>query len=340
MISFRNDYSEGAHPAVLAALERTNLVSTPGYGCDEFCRAAAEKIKARFACPQADVHFMIGGTITNLTAIAAFLRPWEAVIAASTGHIYVHETGSVEATGHKVYAVPAPGGKLTPALIRQAVLLHRDGNEEHMVTPKLVYLSDATELGTIYTKSELTAIRDACRELGLWLYLDGARMATALVSGPNDLVPEDFAQLCDAFYIGGTKDGLLFGEALVLVNDALKPFFRNVLKQRGGMLAKGRLLGVQFGAFLEDDLWLTIARHANEMAARLASAIREKGYPFYAESCTNQLFPILPDGKVDELRKSFDFDFIAKTDETHTAVRFVTSWATSAENVGLLAAAL
>ena len=340
MIYFRNDYSEGAHPKVLQALVETNLVSTPGYGCDEYCACARELLRERFACPNADVHFLVGGTQTNLTAAAAFLRPWEAVIAADTGHIAVHETGAIEATGHKVYVVPGVDGKLTPAAIRTAVRDHQTGTEEHMVLPRMVYVSDSTELGTIYTRAELQALSDTCRELGLYLYLDGARMAMALTAQGNDLVPEDFAQLCDAFYLGGTKNALLFGEALVIVNNALKPYFRNVMKQHGGMLAKGRLLGVQFAAILQDDLWLQTARHANELAQRLAAALTAMGVPLYAASPTNQVFPIFTNAQVEALRQDFSFEFIARVDENHSAIRFVTSWATRPEDVDALICAV
>lgn len=336
MIYFRNDYSEGAHPKVLQALVETNLVSTPGYGCDEYCACARELLRERFACPNADVHFLVGGTQTNLTAAAAFLRPWEAIIAADTGHIAVHETGAIEATGHKVYVVPGVDGKLTPDAIRTAVRDHQTGTEEHMVLPRMVYVSDSTELGTIYTRAELQALSDTCRELGLYLYLDGARMAMALTAQGNDLVPEDFAQLCDAFYLGGTKNALLFGEALVIVNNALKPYFRNVMKQHGGMLAKGRLLGVQFAAILQDDLWLQTARHANELAQRLAAALTAMGVPLYAASPTNQVFPIFTNAQVEALRQNFSFEFIARVDENHSAIRFVTSWATRPEDVETL----
>ena len=336
MIYFRNDYSEGAHPKVLQALVETNLVSTPGYGCDEYCACARELLRERFACPSADVHFLVGGTQTNLTAAAAFLRPWEAVIAAETGHIAVHETGAIEATGHKVYVVPGVDGKLTSDAIRTAVRDHQTGTEEHMVLPRMVYVSDSTELGTIYTRAELQALSDTCRELGLYLYLDGARMAMALTAQGNDLVPEDFAQLCDAFYLGGTKNALLFGEALVIVNNALKPYFRNVMKQHGGMLAKGRLLGVQFAAILQDDLWLQTARHANELAQRLAAALTAMGVPLYAASPTNQVFPIFTNAQVEALRQNFSFEFIARVDENHSAIRFVTSWATRPEDVETL----
>ena len=336
MIYFRNDYSEGAHPKVLQALVETNLVSTPGYGCDEYCACARELLRERFACPNADVHFLVGGTQTNLTAAAAFLRPWEAIIAADTGHIAVHETGAIEATGHKVYVVPGVDGKLAPDAIRTAVRDHQTGTEEHMVLPRMVYVSDSTELGTIYTRAELQALSDTCRELGLYLYLDGARMAMALTAQGNDLVPEDFAQLCDAFYLGGTKNALLFGEALVIVNNALKPYFRNVMKQHGGMLAKGRLLGVQFAAILQDDLWLQTARHANELAQRLAAALTAMGVPLYAASPTNQVFPIFTNAQVETLRQDFSFEFIARVDENHSAIRFVTSWATRPEDVETL----
>ena len=205
MISFRNDYSEGAHPQVLAALEKNNLVTTCGYSMDDFCAEARGIVRARFSCPQADVHFMVGGTIANTTVIAAALRPWEGVIAADTGHINVHETGAIEASGHKVCAIEAPGGKLTPALVRELLRRHCDGQDEHMVLPRMVYISDATELGTIYTKSELSALHDVCREYGLYLFLDGARLPAALVAEGNDLAPADFAKYCDVFYIGGTK---------------------------------------------------------------------------------------------------------------------------------------
>ncbi len=256
MYFFRNDYSEGALPQVLDALNQTNALSTVGYGLDPFCAEAASSIRRRFACPDAAVHFLMGGTQVNLTAISALLRPWEAVIAASSGHIAVHETGAVEATGHKVCTVPSGDGKLRPEQIRAVCAAHTD---EHMVLPKLVYVSDSTELGTVYTRRELEALSETCRALGLALYLDGARLAVALDA--SDVRPEDLPALCDAFYIGGTKNGLLFGEALVVVREAWKSNFRHAVKQRGGMLAKGRLLGVQFQALLQDDLWLRSAAH-------------------------------------------------------------------------------
>lgn len=336
MLHFRNDYSEGAHPRVLQALTDTNLEATDGYGVDPHCHAAADRLREIFGCPGADVHFLVGGTQTNLVAAAAFLRPWEAIIAADSGHVAVHETGAIEATGHKVYVMPGENGKLTPALIRRAVADHQTGTEEHMVLPRMVYVSDSTEFGTIYSRAELQALHDVCRELGLLLYLDGARMAAALTAEGNDVQPEDFAQLCDAFYVGGTKNALLFGEALVIVNPDLKPFVRNMIKQRGGMLAKGRLLGVQFEALYRDDLWLETARHANTQAQRLASGLKKLDVPLFIDSPTNQIFPILPNRVVEVLRGGFAFDFIAPMEGDRSVIRFCTSWATPKENVDFL----
>lgn len=338
MISFRNDYSEGAHPQVLAALEKNNLITTCGYSMDCFCDEAKDIVRARFSCPQADVHFMVGGTIANTTVIAAALRPWEGVIAADTGHINVHETGAIEASGHKVCAIEAPDGKLTPALVREIMRRHCDGQDEHMVLPRMVYISDATELGTIYTKSELSALHDVCWEYGLYLFLDGARLPAALVAAGNDLAPADFANYCDVFYIGGTKNGLLFGEALVITNDSLKPHFRNMIKQRGGMFAKGRLLGVMFEALMEDGLYERTGAREVALAMRLRAAFEKKGWPLLYDSPTNQQFPIVPDAALEELAKDYSFSDWARVDGTHRAVRFCTSWATREEDVDKLIA--
>ena len=340
MISFRNDYSEGAHPQVLAALEKNNLITTCGYSMDCFCDGAKDIVRARFSCPQADVHFMVGGTIANTTVIAAALRPWEGVIAADTGHINVHETGAIEASGHKVCAIEAPDGKLTPALVREVMRRHCDGQDEHMVLPRMVYISDATELGTIYTKSELSALHDVCREYGLYLFLDGARLPAALVAEGNNLAPADFANYCDVFYIGGTKNGLLFGEALVITNDSLKPHFRNMIKQRGGMFAKGFLFGTQFKAYFKDDLWLSMARHAVSQAQRIQAAAIEKGYSLYAVSPTNQVFLVLSHTQIERLKQDFAFELNGYVDKDHEAARFVCSWATRPEAVDALIAAL
>lgn len=340
MATFRNDYSEGAHPQILDALVRTNAEATCGYGRDEYCIRAAQTVRARFACPLADVHFMVGGTATNQALIAAALRPWEAVIAAATGHINVHESGAVETCGHKVLSAAMPDGKLTPDAVRAIAEAHLDGDDGHMVVPRMVYVSDSTELGTIYTKAELTALHETCRALGLYLYLDGARMAQALAAEGNDLAPEELAQLCDAFYIGGTKNGLLFGEALVIVNDALKPHYRNVMKQHGAMLAKGRLLGVQFLAYFENDLWLSMGKHAVEQAQALADGLEKKGFKFYVNSPTNQIFPILTDAQYAAVQERFGCEFTAKVDAEHTVARFVTSWATEPSAVQEALAAL
>lgn len=340
MISFRNDYSEGAHPSVLAAISEHNFQTTCGYSMDHFCAETADQVRALCACPGADVHFIVGGTLANTIIISAALRPWEGVIAATTGHINVHETGAIESSGHKVCSIEAKDGKLTPALVREVMRAHCDGKDEHMVLPRMVYISDATELGTIYTKAELAALREVCDEYGLYLFLDGARLPAALVAERNDLDITDFAKYCDAFYLGGTKNGLLFGEAVVLTNDALKPHFRNMIKQRGGMFAKGFLFGVQFGAYLKDRLWLEMARHAVSQAQRIAKAAEEKGYELYAQSPTNQVFVVLSHEKMAELEKTFIFEVFGHVDETHEAVRFVCSWATKAESVDALIGAL
>lgn len=324
MYSFRNDYSEGAHPRVLEALTKTNLVQTIGYGCDPYCDEAANLIRSLCEAPGADVHFLVGGTQTNLVVLDVLLQSYEAVIAAQTGHINVHETGAIEATGHKVCTVPSPDGKLTPALVDSVVMAH---SGEHMVLPRVVYISDTTEVGTVYTKAELTALRDYCDAHDLFLFLDGARLGTALTSPENDLSLPDLARLTDAFYIGGTKNGVLFGEALVMTADC--PHFRWHMKQRGAILAKGRLLGVQFQAILEDGLYFNLARHANNLAFRLRDGIAALGYPFPVPSPSNQQFPVLPNPVVKHLQElGYEFEIDHAVDEHHTCIRLVTSWAT------------
>ena len=325
MYSFRNDYSEGAHPKVLQALADTNLVQTVGYGTDPLCKTARDTVRRLCNAPQADVHFLVGGTQTNLLVIESLLQPYEAVIGAHTSHINTHETGAIEATGHKVCSIYAPNGKLTPALV-ETVLAEHNGTE-HMVAPKMVYVSDATEIGTIYTKSELTALRACCDAHGLFLFLDGARLGSALTSPDNDLTLPDLAALTDAFYIGGTKNGALFGEALVM--NTPNDHFRWHMKQRGAMLAKGRLLGVQFQALLEDGLYFDMARHANDMAFRLRDGVAALGYPFPVPSPSNQQFPVLPNTVMEQLRSmGYEFEIDRPADPDHTIVRFVTSWAT------------
>ena len=328
MYSFNNDYSEGAHPKILEAMINANLTQNTGYGLDAHCLRAADLIRQEIRRDDADVHFITGGTQTNLIAIGAALRPWQAVIATDKGHVNVHETGAIEATGHKVLAMPSPDGKLTPALIRKALDCHTD---EHMVQPKMVYISNSTEIGTQYTKAELEAVHHICRQKDFYLFLDGARLGSALTSRENDLTLEDIARLTDIFYIGGTKNGALFGEALVICHPDLKPDFRYMVKQRGAMMAKGWLLGIQFEELFRDSLFYDLAAHANEMASILKKGIEACGYPFYSASSTNQLFPILPDSILEKLRKDFLFSVQEKTDEGHTAIRLVTSWATSEE---------
>lgn len=330
MICFNNDYSEGAHPAILQALAAENLHQNPGYGTDVHCAAAAARIRELAECPGADIHFLVGGTPCNLISLTAFLRPHQAAIAAQTGHIATHESGSIEAAGHKVCTIEAPEGKLTAELVRRVAAEHTD---EHMVQPKLVYISDSTELGTIYTRAELASLRAVCDELGLYLFLDGARLASALTCPENDMTLADLAALTDAFYIGGTKNGMLIGEALVITNDALKADFRYIMKQRGGMLAKGWLIGMQFEILLQDGLYFENARHANAMAARLREGLAAAGCRFVADSPTNQIFPILPRAAADTLAEEFSFECWGAGDEAFQPIRLVCSWATKQEDV-------
>lgn len=328
MIHFRNDYSMGAHPAVLEALCRTNDELTIGYGCDEHCESASETIRELCDCPGAAVHFFTGGTQVNKTAIGAFLRSYEAVIAPEAGHICVHESGAVEQDGHKVIHCPASDGKLTAEIIRSVLASH---SGEHMVVPRLVYISNTTELGTVYTRSELEALHGICAEQGLILYCDGARLGSAMDAG--DTAFAHYARFCDAFTIGGTKNGLLFGEALVVTNAALFPFFRHCMKQQGAILAKGRLLGVQFRAVLKDGLYLDLARHANALARRLTGGLRAKGVPLLVDSPSNQVFPIFPNETVKRLEEQAVFEVQQPVDSGHTCIRLVTAWNSAEEDV-------
>lgn len=338
MYSFRNDYSEGAHPKVLQALTDTNLVQTCGYGLDPICEEARDLIRSLCDAPEADVHFLTGGTQTNLTVIASLLQPYEAVIAAHTGHVNCHETGAIEATGHKVCTAHSPDGKVTPAMVESVLAIHADGGE-HMVSPRLVYISDTTEIGTVYTKAELIALRHCCDEHGLLLFLDGARLGSALTSPENDLTLPELAALTDVFTIGGTKNGTLFGEAVIMT--APCAHFRWHMKQRGGMLAKGRLLGVQFLTILKDNLYFDIARHANEMAFRLRDGFLALGYQFPVPSPSNQQFPVMKVRTAEKLAAmGFEFQVERPIDEEHTMYRFVTSWATPESTVDDLLNAL
>ena len=341
MILFHNDYSEGCHEKVLEALIRTNGEQTTGYGEDAYCARAAEKIRNYCGREDAAVHFLVGGTQANLTVIAAALRPHQGVLAADSGHINVHETGAIEATGHKVLWLPSVHGKIHAEQISEYVRLHRvDPSFEHTVQPKMVYISNPTEWGTLYSKAELQEISHACRDNGLYLFLDGARLGYGLMAQENDLSLEDLAQLCDVFYIGGTKVGALFGEAVVITNPALKEDFRYIIKQRGAMLAKGRLLGVQFDALMEDGLYFTISAHAARLAAKLRDCFQSLGYEFFMPPQTNQLFPILPGDVRAALAEKYTFIEMDWIDQDRRACRFCTSWATKEENVASLCADL
>ncbi len=334
MIYFNCDYNEGAHEKVLERLSKTNMEQTAGYGEDEYCGQARKLICRLCKDDSLMVQFLVGGTQANMTVISAALRPHQGVLSADTGHINVHETGAVESTGHKVLSLPSVDGKITAKQVEDAYRSHvEEDSFEHMVQPKMVYISNPTELGTIYSKAELEALSQVCRKNGLYLFMDGARLGYGLTSKENDLDLEQIAKLCDVFYIGGTKVGALFGEAVVISNPALKEDFRYMIKQKGGMLAKGRLLGVQFLALLEDGLYFEISRHANELAEEIRGACKKVGYPFLVENPTNQIFVILPDEKLAKLGENYSFCYQERVDETHSAVRICTSWATNRESV-------
>jgi len=330
MYSFKNDYSEGAHPRILNALIESNLEQDDGYGEDKYTLKAIELLKQRINSNNIDIHFFSGGTQTNLTAISAFLRPHEAVISANTGHVLVHETGAIEATGHKVISVEVKDGKLKPNDVKGALAAHTD---EHMVKPKLVYISNPTEIGSIYTKSELEKLSNFCRENKLILFMDGARLGSALSSEENDMTLEDLGGLTDAFYIGGTKNGALLGEALVICKESLKEDFRFHMKQKGALLAKGRLIGIQFLELFSDNLYFDLAKHANKMADLLRKNISSMGYEFLVHSPSNQSFPILPNSIIEKLQEKYAFYLWSKIDENNSSVRLVTSWATKEEAV-------
>ncbi len=329
MYSFANDYSEGACPKVLRALIQTNNVQSAGYGMDEYCLAAADLIKRVIEHEDVDVHFITGGTPCNVVAIS-MLRSHEAVIAVESGHINVHETGAVEATGHKIIAVKGKDGKITAEEIRTVMSEHTD---EHKVKPKMVFVSNATEFGTIYSKKELTDISNVCKEYGLYLYLDGARLGNALVATGNDLTLKNICDLTDIFYIGGTKNGALMGEAMVIKNDELKPDFRYLIKQHCSMLAKGRLLGVQFLALFEEKDYFDNARNANIMAQALKYIFTQFSIPMYIDSPTNQIFPILENRLYERIKTNYEVTEWGPYDKDHTIVRFVCSWATKKSDI-------
>lgn len=329
MFLFHNDYSEGCHAKVLEALVRTNMEQTTGYGEDAYCASAAAKIRKLCGREDLAVHFPVGGTQTNLTVIAAALRPYQGVLCADSGHINTHETGAIEATGHKVMGLPSPDGKITANQVASHIRNHyADPSFEHTTQAGMVYISNPTEWGTLYSKAELVALSRVCRENGVYLFLDGARLGYGLMAPDNDLTLSDLAQLCDVFYIGGTKVGALFGETVVISNPILARDFRYVMKQRGAMLAKGRLLGVQFDALFTDDLYFRISAHAVRMAVKLRDTFEKLGYQFYMTPQTNQLFPILPGSIRGELAKNFTFIEMESVGEDLRVCRFCTSWAT------------
>lgn len=333
MISFENDYIQGAHPEVLKRLTETNLEPLSGYGTDPYCESAREKIRRECGCPEAEIHFLVGGTQTNAVVIDAMLKGYEGVVAADTGHVAVHEAGAVEYTGHKVLTIPHHSGKIDPGELKEYLEgFYQDANHEHMVFPGMVYLSHPTELGTLYSRKELEEISQICREYEIPLFLDGARLGYGLMSSDTDVTLQDVAQLCDVFYIGGTKVGALCGEAVVFPEKAPRHFLTSV-KQHGALLAKGRLLGIQFDTLFTDNLYFDISRHAIERAEELKRVLQEKGCTFAWESPTNQQFVILEESTVRRLKEHVVFSFWEKADETHTVVRFVTSWATRKEEI-------
>lgn len=332
MISFKNDYSEGALPEIMEALLKTNLEQTVGYGEDEYTAMGIEAIKKSIGCEDCYVRLLVGGTQTNLLTISHILRPYEAVIAGDTGHISVHEAGAIEATGHKVLELKTNGdGKIYVEEIKKIYELHK--NDFHMVKPKMVYISNPTELGTLYKKEELKAIYEYCKSVGMYLYIDGARLASALASEANDIALEEYPSYCDAFYIGGTKCGLLFGEALVIINKSLAEGFFCSTKQKGATLAKGRLLGIQFAELFKENRYYKVGKHSNEMAKLLKQGVVEAGYKLKTDSFTNQQFFIFPNRVLEEIGKKYRYEFWEKIDENSSAIRFVTSWATKESDV-------
>lgn len=338
---FNNDYNEVCHPAILQAFAENAGVQMPGYSTDTYCSEAAELIRKKCDAPNAAVHFLVGGTQTNLTVIAASLRPHQGVIAAESGHINVHETGAIEATGHKVIILPSKDGKVDPALAAKVIesqSLSMDA--EHIVQPKMIYISNPTEYGTLYSLAELKELYALCKEKGLFLFVDGARMGYGLAAKENDITLADYAKYTDAFYIGGTKVGAMFGEAVVIPDPSIAEDFRYLMKQRGGMLAKGWLLGLQFKTLFENDLYFAISAHADQKADKIRETLADLGYELYLPGTTNQVFVTLPDKLLNELGKEFTFATWEKADKDHTTVRFCTSWATTDENVEALCEAL
>ena len=337
MIFLNCDYNEGAHERILEKLMETNMEQTIGYGEDDYCRQAAELILEKCQMPQAMVQFLVGGTQTNLTVISAALKPYQGVISADTGHINCHETGAIEATGHKVLVLPGRNGKIKGDQIREMAKAHwEDVCFEHMVQPGMVYISNPTEIGTIYHKRSLEDLYAACKEYGLYLYIDGARLGYGLTARDNDLTLPFIASHCDAFTIGGTKQGALFGEAVVITNPVLAKDFRYMVKQKGGMLAKGRLLGIQFLELMRDDLYFELSAHADNLAMKIRSVLIERGICGPIPSTTNQQFAVFTDQELGRLSEKYSFSYWNRVDESHSMVRICTSWATREEDVDQL----
>ena len=338
MVSFESDYINGAHPRVLEKLIESNKDVATGYGGDDYCQQAREKIKLACNSPQAEVFFMVGGTQTNSVVISAMLKDCEGVVAATTGHVSVHEAGAIEYTGHKVLTVQGKDGKIQASVLSDYLsTFFSDDNREHMVYPGMVYISHPTEYGTLYTNGELKELSDICQSYQIPLYLDGARLGYGLMSRQTDVTLADVATYCDVFYIGGTKVGALCGEAVVFTKKNTPKYFFTLIKQHGALLAKSRLLGIQFDALFTDNLYFDISRHAIDMAEALKQLLKEKGCKFYLESPTNQQFIILPNSVYEKLSKHVVLGFWEKADDEHTVVRLVTSWSTTAEDIAALA---
>ena len=341
MLAFECDYLEGAHEKILQRLVESNYEKVPGYGNDVYCESAKAKIKEACGCPGADVYFLTGGTQTNAIVIDTMLQKYEGVVAVRTGHVNVHEAGAIEYTGHKVLTVPSHEGKMRADELQDMLDgFWQDVTHEHMVFPGMVYLSYPTEYGTLYSKKELTDIAQVCRRFHIPLYLDGARLGYGLMSKSADLTLPEIAEICDVFYIGGTKVGALCGEAVVFTKNNTPKHFLTMVKQHGAMLAKGRLLGIQFDTLFTGNLYFTVSAHAIEMAEKLKEGLKREGYSFYLDSPTNQQFVILTMKQICELQKQVSFDLWDKLDEEHQVVRFATSWATKEQDVDALLALL
>lgn len=337
MISFENDYLEGAHDNVLAQLVKTNMIQESGYGMDNFTDRAKEKIKGVIDCPEATIKFLVGGTQTNQIVINSILNSYEGVIAADTGHISTHEAGAIEFTGHKILSIPSNEGKITAKDVDNLIRdFYNDKNYEHMVFPGMVYISYPTEYGTLYSREELIALSNMCKKHDIPLYLDGARLGYGLASHESDLTIKDISKYCDVFYIGGTKIGALCGEAVVFTNNNEPNHFTTLIKQHGSLLAKGRLVSIQFLELFNNNLYFEISRHAVNMALKIKNALLEKGYKLYFDSPTNQQFIVINNSKLKQLQEKIKFSFWEKYDDENTVIRFATSWATKEENVDLL----